>query len=331
MGGNLFSHLRRLTKSEYTEIESLVVSKLTNYNIPYSLIPYYKNKDSFGDLDILVDFADVNNTLPSFLEKVFNDDKYEFKYYKNGNVHSIRYLGFQVDFINVFKDKFGINQFYFSYNDLNNLVGKLARRLNCKLGNNGLFYKHYSSDKSKKIEWFLSDNPREIYGFLELDYETYLKGFDELQDIYNFVMSSDLFIPNIYDLLKHKDRVRDKKRTTYINFLEYIKNNPRYSYFKLPLNIPQYVGDYFKVDLEQKIKEWDNQQKLNKQLKEKYNGKIVSGITNLTDKELGKFISYMNSKIKVLNLNLIDWTPEQIKNYIIKEKVIYDKIQKNKK
>jgi hypothetical protein len=325
MGGNLFSGNRRLSRWHYTQLELAVTDKLTSYNIPFSLIPHYKNKDNFGDLDVLVDFTNIGNrlaisdvtyrTLPSFFQQVFDSDKY----YKNGNVHSIKYLDSQVDFINVPKDKFPINQFYFSYNDLNNLVGKLARRLNCKLGNAGLYYKHYTEDKYKKVEWFLSDNPRDIYTFLGLDYDKYLKGFDELEDIFKFVMSSDLFSSRIYETLAHKDRVRDKKRTTYVKFLDFIKTNVRYTNFTLPNNIPQYVDDYFHSDIEQKISVFEENQYRNKLLKDTFNGKLVSSITGLTDKELGAFMRSVTSKIRLFNIDLSTWTKEQVTYHIMKE------------
>jgi hypothetical protein len=322
MGGNLFN-TKKLSKDEYLDLECLATTKLNSYGIPFSLIPYYKNKDSFGDLDILVDFTDVCNRLAGIrvhevFERLFNTENY----YKNGNVHSIKYLDSQVDFINVPKDKFAINQFYFSYNDLNNLVGKLARRLNCKLGNNGLYYKHYTKDKSKKVEWFLSDNPRDIYTFLGLDYDKYLEGFNNLVDIFEFVFSSKLIYPESFRVLSHKDRVRDTKRTTYKEFLKYLDLREPASIEcipRLPTNIPQYVDDYFHSSIEQKISVFEENQYRNRLLKDTFNGKLVSNITGLTDKELGAFMKVVRDKIRLFNIDLSTWTKEQATYHIMKE------------
>jgi hypothetical protein len=56
-----------------------------------------------------------------------------------------------------------------------------------------------------------------------LDSNRYKEGFDELSDIFEFVSKSPYFNPDKYKLenISSKGRVRDKKRTTYQEFLKY--------------------------------------------------------------------------------------------------------------
>jgi len=312
MGGNLFN-TKRISKDEYLHIRENIENRLKLCLIDFARIPNYKNKPDYGDLDILVDFS----RLVDIKESLYNVFRFE-DYVKNGNVHSIHCLNFQIDFINVPSDKFTINQFYYSYNDLGNLVGKVAKSLNCKYGNNGLYYVHYSEDKSKKLEVFLSDNPKEIYQFLDLDYETWLGGFDELEDIFKFVCSSKFFDSVKFYKLKHKDRVRDTKRETYKQFLNYIDNLVDFPACK-PLDIVSYVNDHFiDADLHYKIIKFNEEQEISRRIKEKFNGKIVSAITGLEKKDLGIFMQYLKSKFSYYP-NFVECTKEQVNYLIMKE------------
>ncbi|AXQ29975.1 hypothetical protein D0B54_15395 [Solimonas sp. K1W22B-7] len=70
------------------------------------------------------------------------------------------------------------------------------------------------------------DWPR-VLGFLGLDAAAY-GDFQTLEEIFRFVRSSSYFHPDIYLLQNrnHVSRIRDKKRKTYMLFLEWCEQQP---------------------------------------------------------------------------------------------------------
>lgn len=223
MGGNIFKDTNvRLSAADYKELEL----KLLN-SIPDSLnIPHYRNKQSHGDIDLLV--LDHINVEPYLKKAGFH----WLNKSVNGNVHSYALktkenkenTTFQLDIIKTPIEYMQTSQFYFSYNDLNNLVGKIARQFDLSFGFKGLYYVYSKEDRKNKF--LLTQDPQTIYEFLGLDWFRYQKGFIELTDIFDFVVDSKYFSTTYFTLesLNHKHRKRDRVRHTYHSFLNYIKD-----------------------------------------------------------------------------------------------------------
>jgi DNA integrity scanning protein DisA with diadenylate cyclase activity len=178
----------------------------------------------------------------------------------------------------------------------------VAHRLGFKFGHNGFYYVLREPGNNSHVlqEILISTSFKEALEFLEFDYSTYLKGFQTLEDIFQFVIANPHFNKEIY-LLENRNavsRVRDSKRKTYNLFLKYIehldappstfdKHVLREKYLQLALD----KFPMFKVKYAQTLEKL----KIKQEVKEKFNGTLVQTITGLTGKELGNFIMTFKS------------------------------------
>jgi hypothetical protein len=222
MGGNAIKNTRRLDRSEYESYEIELKKHLTEFlHTPFNPLLYYHSKESFGDIDFVVAQPKPSRAeLQHFFDKIGSQEQFF-----NGDMLSFEYKNFQVDLNFVAAEDFEAAQFYFAYNDLNNLVGRVAHKFGLKFGFDGLTYpiRTESGYRAKKI--VLSKDPASIYAFLGYDYERYLKGFETREDIFEFVTSSPYFSAEIFELeaLNHINRTRNKKRQTYSLFLQWLE------------------------------------------------------------------------------------------------------------
>jgi len=141
-----------------------------------------------------------------------------------------------------------------------------------------------------------------ILDFIGLDAYKYGK-FNELEDMFDYTISSKYFNIDIFRLeeeyMNHANRIRNKKRTSYMKFIEYLKTNRSISKFTFNKDKSIYIdliSSYFKVDIKQFIYLINKKVNDDKILHEKFNGYIVNEITKLSGKELGRFISIFKEK-----------------------------------
>lgn len=304
MGGNALKTCitRRYNADEYYAIEDDVVCKLHNLfpTSDISPIKAYAKKESFGDLDVLI----VSDKLPvDWVDMVVN--KFDTKEsVKNGNVLSFEYRQFQVDLIVTPSEEFQSSVSYFAYNDLGNLLGRVAHSMGLKLGHDGLSY-NWRIDTYQFKNIVLLTDFKDILPVLGYSYERYAEGFDTLEDIFKFVVSSDFFNKDIYLLnnRNHTSRIRDAKRKTYMDFLTWLENYEEKDSQKsngaiikeygkdtwLPYLFDNIEG--FKETYDEVMVEW-NQAVL---FKSKYNGGLVMQWTGLSCRELGDFMKWHKS------------------------------------
>ena len=95
-------------------------------------------------------------------------------------------------------------------------------KFNLKYGQNGLFVRIWSGiNYSNKNDILVSKNYPKIFEFLGLDYQRWLEGFDEIEDIFEFVTTSHLFDPKEYQLNRLNKTNRDrnlKRKNLYVVF-----------------------------------------------------------------------------------------------------------------
>lgn len=296
MGGNALTvFTRRYNKDEYLLLQEEVRSNLLYVYSNVLTIPCYNNKDTFGDLDLIVNKPKYNR-LDEYLVNTFNTKQVVH----NNQYVSFEYKEFQIDLIHIQQEDLYLAQTYFSYNDLGMLMGILAKRLNCKYGFNGLYYTYYNEDRSYKKDLFLSNEIADIFDFLGLEYSRFLCGFNELTDIFDYIISSKYFDTKCFineEEWNHIRRTRNRKRSNWNKFIDYLKtNNIQVSNSKLE-GIKYYISDYFNINLVEQIDKLDSEQQLKQVIKSKFNGLIVNELTGLSDKDLGKFITkYKHSK-----------------------------------
>lgn len=306
MGGNLFSE-RRIDKKEFEQISNEVIGILSAvfdhfYSRKMAIIPYYKNKESFGDLDILISGPTFSvDTLTALFG---NDIKYQY----NGKVISFQYRKFQVDLIFISLEYFYSALNYYSWNDISNLIGRLFHKTGFKFGHKGLSLIIREGDNHQLAELFITKDIKIILSLIGLDPFIFQKGFETKEDIFKYVVSSPYFNKNIYLLenRSHTSRIRDKKRSTYSEFLDWIRDKnelPEYPWKSLEerggyRENKEWTEKIFKLYPESK-KEYDiilENLRIKKLIKSKFSGTIVKEITKLENKYLGDFILYLKNK-----------------------------------
>lgn len=325
MGGKaLNTNTERIDLKTYNKIKTEIYCKLRdelNYN-DVRFIPFYKSKDSFGDLDILVSEPKPNNLI-SFLYDNLNTKDLKI----NHDIVSFEYKDFQIDLIHCPAEYLDIAQTYFSYNDLGMLMGTVAKKINCKYGHTGLYYIKYNSDKSKKWEIFLSKEPRKIFNFLDLDYDVFLRGFNTLEEIYDYIYSSTLFDSNNFLYEKewnHRKKTRNRKRPTWQKFIEYIKHKP----IKEGLNVNplEYCCFCFGKDyLLEEINTIEHNENMSKLIRSKFNGNIVRELTGYDKIELSKFISEFKKQFINFDTFIVNNNQSTINSYILQFKTQKEK------
>lgn len=332
MGGNAIKDVQRLDKEQYNELIQDIIPKLKEVlgERTIKVIKAYNQKDSFGDIDILVesynlDYNWVDNVISAF--KLSSND-----YSKNGKVFSFRVheYNFQADLILVSSEKLEIAYNYFNYNDFSNLIGRMTKKLGFKLGHDGLFYIERDGDHILTDECFSLDY-YDALRYLELDVERYKQGFETLEDVFEYVASSPYFNPDIYLLhnRNHISRTRDKKRKTYSAFLKWCEEHndelTHYSYDRVDDYDGYGSSNNTRVQFTQKLLEehpllhykvLQNRANhvLNQEFKKYFNGHVVKeyllGTTGneVTGKELGMAMS------KYKPLNTLEKKLETVKN-----------------
>lgn len=296
MGGNALAKYgaRRYDKVEYRKLADFVMHELTLIVPNHTLweIPSYTNKTSFGDLDLLVYTLDAEHYLA--IRSNFGNQPYV----RNGDVMSILIEQLQVDIIPMPSRYMATARRYYSYNDLGNLMGKIFHVFGLKYGHKGLTLPvRVGTNMVEEIE--ICKTGRETFAFIGLDYANFVSGFDDLEDIYKYVYSSPYFSNDIfqYENLNHANRVRDKKRTTYHGFLEYIKVRPsrKYAFLEDRSLYLRRIFDHF-PRAEVRYNSAIERLKEAQGIKEIFSGKVISSVTGLSGIELGKFMTFIKTK-----------------------------------
>lgn len=337
MGGNALKncYTRRYEKEEYENLKTEVVDLLKNSLYFYDIaIPQsYRNKKTFGDMDIVVRFNQETD-LKSLIKQLFNSKELV----SNGDCISFEYKEFQIDLIKedtYFKTKLE----YLNWNDVNNLIGRIAHKFGLKYGHQGLVYviKNESGYRPKEI--LLSDNMKLILEFLGFDVDTYSFGFDNLIDIYNFVINSKFFNSEIFSFedLNHINRVRNRKRPTYQGFIdyinepqikEYIDNKKQFQFNQDKSTYLNRLDLYFpQIKIYNFIDSYNKEIEVQDKIKDKFSGGKVAQLTGLTGQELGYFIAYFKKNFEENN-NFDQWilatTVEEIEKSIKDSFITYN-------
>ncbi len=245
--------------------------------------------------------------MEEFIKTEFNPKEI----FHNGNCWTFDYKEVQVDLILSSDEHFYNHFFYMSYNDLGNFIGRLAHSLGLKYGQEGLWYNHYYKG-TKLGRIIICKHYPKIFDYLDLDYDRWVKGFDSLEEIFEYVTKSKYFNPAMYQLdsLNKINRDRNLKRKSYMSFLEYIDehfyNNDENSddialkddkdyllKFKdiKEIDLKQLQKDFPECDVLLKVSEFEYEHARKTLISQKFNGRLIMELTDLEGKELGEFIN----------------------------------------
>lgn len=312
MGGNIFiNKSRRIKKEELPYYRNKIFIILDKFDLEYKEILSYKNKEDFGDLDILV----KKDCYINIIDKLKNYFKYiNIEYSQNSNILSFLIEELQVDLIFTKPKYFEASFNYFAFCDTNNLIGRISHKLGIKHGHKGLsiVLRDCSCVDSNNIiaEIELSQNVDDILEILHLDINKFHEGFDDLEDIFKYVISSKYFNKCLYayENRNHYARTRDKKRKTYREFLKYIEENDipdNYIYedtnnrggynirepFFSEIVLVKYP--WVRDKIKEITEEYENKKLERKTFLEKFNIKEIENELDIHGKELGMYIKFL--------------------------------------
>lgn len=298
MGGNALkaSHdfeTRRVPAAEYhQEIVPALQASLSRLfpRTRVACIPSYGDKPDFGDVDFLIetDYLGsnwVNEVLSEFAPRAW---------VKNGNVLSFEFRGFQVDLIATKGEEFSWTLAYFAFNDLGNLIGRVAHKMGFKFGHDGLWYVlrdgEHSTHVVEEIRLTMSEWDRAL-AFLGFDPARYRRGFQTLEEIFNFVTESSCFDRDIFLLenRNHASRIRDRKRKTYTAFLEWVEARPELKQHQWPAEKSAHLARAdeafpgFRARREAAFEKMAR----NRAIRARFNGDLVRQLTGLQGADLG--------------------------------------------
>jgi hypothetical protein len=332
MGGNALTEglTRRHNQAEFFDKVWCVIERMQYANGIHrsQLIESYRSKESFGDADIL--YSTINDRPISIgdVKDLFPQSK---EISKNGSVISFEYDELQVDFIHVLSSEFDYANYYYKFNDLGNLCGKLAHQLGLKHGHRGLTLPIRDGDNIVG-EVLLTLRHRTTLEFLGLDADRFDAGFDTLEDIFEFVRTSKYFSPESYKLenLNTIAKMRDKKRPTYREFLAYNEANPIDNpYVKSAdksVHLP-HIFDYFGDVALEKYKSVTKELAATRYIKTRFNGDIVSKLTGYTGKGLGQFMQHLKKNEFLLQPHSIPLLSDsKIEEIVMKNAKQFDEV-----
>lgn len=289
MGGNIWKDTStRLEKQDYLALVKEIKDLFSQYGRDnFFDTKFVEEKSSFGDLDILVpsSLKDAVSNYISYLD-------YPINY--NGDVISILYKNFQIDFIFIPDNSFEYSKHYFSWNDLGNFIGRVAKSLGFKHGHLGLQYKQMKGDRVL-FNHVLSTNYYDILNILELDVSVFDKGFKTFNEMFEWVSSSPYFDSSLFMFsnLNNRNRVRDKKRKIYNMFLSFLESRDpifptkRYTLENILQTFPWLENRLASVNLEEEIRE---------HVSNKFNGNLVLKlIPDINDLDIGNIIKSVKS------------------------------------
>jgi len=318
MGGNAFPNLKlvRLSAKDYIDFENEITSSLRTefLDIRFYTIPSYREKESFGDCDLLYVPSNDKEVISKFgqclgaVATVRNGPTTSYAIPWHGQL-------FQLDMIRESKETVDFARSYFSFNDLGNLIGRIFHRAGFKFGHKGLqFIAREEGNESHVLrEITLTTSFRSALEFLGYDYDRWVRGFETLEDIFKFAVSIPLASRTTFRLeeTNHAARIRDRKRKTYQLFLLWVQDpknkvQEHESTSKEELRAWA-LGKAFEVypEFKDQFSYWQQVAKKLKEAKLRFNGKLVSEWTGLTGKDLGVFMA--NFKHQKMGISPTHW------------------------
>jgi hypothetical protein len=302
MGGKALKSIEtiRCNRETFDKVSNEIINVL-NKTFNKVVIPrFYKNKKTFGDIDILICTDNFSENMRDYINRNFKPNEI----FHNGNCWSFDYEKIQIDFITCSDEHFDSNYNYLNFNDFGNFVGRIAQGFGLKYGSEGLWYEHYF--KGMNIAHIpISKNYPDIFNFLGLSYARYQEGFDELEDIFEYIATCKFFNWKMFQLdqLNKINRDRNLKRKSYMSFLEWMDanvadENHEYQFDKSQEEYNKMIAEafpYANLDMEIRRVEYEYCKSL--YIKSKFNGGEIIRRYGLQGKELGDAISGFKTHI----------------------------------
>lgn len=334
MGGNALKSVstRRCDRSEFDDISNELVGILKNDFTKVKVPTFYKSKETFGDIDIIVSIDGIN--MREYITKKFKPNEI----FHNGNCYSFDYKNIQIDIITTSDEDFDTTYNYMCGNDVGNLIGKIAHGFGLKYGQRGLVYPHHFKDQHIG-DILISKDYQKIFYFLGLNHYKWLEGFNTLEDIFRFISESAFFNHTMFELdsLNKINRDRDKKRNTYVSFLNWMHENVsnkehEYQFYK---DKTKYILDidanFPEAELIKHIRRLEYEKCKSLYVRSKFSAGKISEIYGYEGKELGNIFASFKKYIEdVFDTNYDNYILEHDEKFLYGIFEIYIKTIKNK-
>lgn len=308
-----------MDKPTHTRLSKHVIKTLATDGIRANVTAHYRLKETFGDIDILV-VAQPGMDWKKYINEHFAPDSMFQNGTSSDNVHSFSFNieQYQTDLLIVKADLYETTQFYYSCGMFGDLVGRIAMGMGAKFGVFGLEYRHHIPGTTQRIGTVnLSTDKHDIIHALGFSLERFDKGFDTVEEMFEFVISSKYF--NIYyfdfDNLNAAKRAKNLRRKEYVEFLEYVKVNRPDVFDKPALSADEQmnwmVRSFPNAHIPERIAEFENIEQRKTEAKVKFNGKIVMERLGLTNRELS-FLKDFAAQFEDYNNYILNTELDQI-------------------
>lgn len=344
MGGNLLKTWnlpeKRIPTSEYNQIKNELIDKFrTDFkcnrpvNLCIAVAPSIRDKETHGDLDLIIGkWEDVDIWMfwkgaTDFADYLQNE--FGYKPFKNSNVYSFPYKGFQVDVTFQPMIEFEMATNYSSWGDLGNIMGRVFHKMGLHFGHSGLSFWIRQGLFDANVQWSDSDhiyhktvlttNMEDICEIGGFDYKRWSKGFDTEKDAFDFVISSKYFNKELFALenLNHTNRTRNRKRGMYMRFVVYVANCDKVGAPFRSKHEYSLIMQCRYPHLQRSISNFRFVYEIDKIVKEKINGRLVAEWCHLTEKDgplIGKIMSEVRDVTKYI---LLEMSQEEIKQFVV--------------
>jgi len=335
MGGNALqeTYTRRYEKDEYFAFSEHVIATLKAAlpNVRINAIEAYAAKETFGDLDLLIEDLGASATETRDKMKTIYEDLGITELVRSKpmsgtwapevEVWSVGGFGgeLQVDLIFMPTRFYESAQNYYSYNDQGNMLGRIACSMGLKLGHRGLSYVLYdpANDALVVKELTITTDYLLALTFLGYDVTRFKQGFDTLSDVLEFVLSTEYMSPSYFQLENrgYRNRVRDAKRPNYRAILELIALKELAVRDDLPTQAEQLerAGKAFPdfgAELAQEMADFADYKLTRSADREavmsRFSAKIVGAITGVNGTDLGILMSVLREEALVQGNSLSD-------------------------
>lgn len=327
MGGNALKtiQVQRMNREEFIDVCSTVMHKLTKtFNIQtgdLKVLPFFKNKESFGDVDLLIanevllDKKTFNDKLKSDLGSPEVAPSADFHIHPFAFEHKGSF--YQVDLMFHPRNELLQAERYYGYNDLHVLINQFAMplendKLNLSFNKKGLIKNIYFDEKknNKLGEIVVESDFYKVLNYLGLNEQKHKNGFNDIEDVFKYVMSSPNFDINVLNekiLSPNNDTKKRLKRPNFIAFVDYANKNSNLREVNNKGTV-EYFGKIFPGVLENEneiLRQYNEIQDTKKLL----DGNVVSELSgfSLNDKRLGMLCRDIRSKFNDDDILLTTW------------------------
>lgn len=283
MGGNAFENTVRMqNRQEFEQVYQAQQELFAPIGLLMTMPMQIKSKDSIDYVDIII----PTGYAPKIREIL---ERYRLDYNGNGIVTSYLTKGnYQINLIAIRPNLIDYATNYFAYGECGNILGQMIKKhFHLKNSFNGLYYVYQQDTGNYQKELLLSLEYKDLIDMLELDWSQFEQGFETNEHLFDWFYASPFLDTDAFKFenLNHTNRVRDRKRKFYHEWLKYLDGKP-----KKPTKTPKPLGEYFE-SFDKKYIQAEAEYSKHRAYKAKFNSNLAMFLTGLKGKPLGEFMA----------------------------------------